>query len=77
MKQKHKMKLWKKLLILIAVLLLAAGVGCGVYLGDYYHAESSAIEAITDPENGAESPDLITVRSSLHLKTLPLISPPG
>lgn len=52
MKQKHKMKLWKKILILIAVLLLAAGVGCGVYLGDYYHAESSAIEAITDPENG-------------------------
>ena len=39
----------KKLKIILAVilaLLIVAGIGCAVYLGDYYHADATALEAM-------------------------------
>ncbi len=52
MKQQKKLKLWKKILIIFAGILIITGIGCGIYIGDYYHADNSAMEAIEHPENG-------------------------
>ena len=39
----------KALVILLAVL-LAVGIGCGVYVGDYYHAGETAVQAMAGTE---------------------------
>lgn len=51
MRQK-KMKLWKKILLILVVILAIAGISCGIYIGNYYHADSAALEVIENPENG-------------------------
>lgn len=52
MKPKKKRKLWKKILLLMTAIILASGIGFGIYIQDYYHASDLAKEAVTQPEQG-------------------------
>ena len=44
------MKIWKKILIVIASVVLIGAIGCGIYISDYYHAEDEAFEAICNED---------------------------
>lgn len=56
MEQKKEQKKWKlrhKILLVLVVVLAVCGIGGGVYLGDYYHAENVAEDAL-QPEEGVD-----------------------
>ena len=44
------MKIWKKILIVIASVVLIGAIGCGIYISDYYHAEDEAFEVICNED---------------------------
>lgn len=46
-------KLWHKIILISAFIAAACGIGCGIYLSDYYHAEDTAIYAL-QPEEGVD-----------------------
>ena len=52
MNKLKNLKLWKKILIILAAVLIAGGIACAVYINDYYHADSAALETIENPEIG-------------------------
>ena len=52
MKKWKQLKRWKKALLLLALILLAAGIGCGIYISDDYPADAAALEVIAYPEAG-------------------------
>lgn len=52
MKRKGKLTIWKKLLLILAGILIIAAVGCGIYISDYYHADDKALEAVKNPMPG-------------------------
>lgn len=54
MVQKKKRRL-KRILIVVAVIIIVFLIGCGVYVSDYYHADTDAFQAL-------ESDDQITVQ---------------
>ena len=58
MKPKKKRKLWKKLLVILAAVILVSGIGFGIYVQDYYRANDLALEA------AAQSQQDITVTTS-------------
>ena len=58
MKPKKKRKLWKKLLVILAAVILVSGIGFGIYVQDYYRANDLALEA------AARSQQDITVTTS-------------
>lgn len=47
----NKRKRWHKAVLALAVILAACGVGCGIYLGDYYRADDAAMTALQPEEN--------------------------
>lgn len=50
MKSKKKGKLWKKILAILAAVILVSGIGLGIYVQDYYHASDLALEAAAQPQ---------------------------
>ena len=52
MNKLKNLKLWKKILIILAAVLIAGGIACAVYINDYYHADSAALETIENPVQG-------------------------
>ena len=50
MKSKKKRKLWKKILAILAAVILVSGIGLGIYVQDYYHASDLALEAAAQPQ---------------------------
>ena len=40
------MKIWKKILIVLAGVVLVGTIGCGIYISDYYHATDEVFESI-------------------------------
>ena len=52
MTQKKRTPLRRKLLLAAAAVLLLAGLACGLYVNDYYHADSLALNTIEQPAGG-------------------------
>ena len=50
MKSKKKRKLWKKILAILAAVILMSGIGLGIYVQDYYHASDLALEVAAQPQ---------------------------
>ena len=50
MKSKKKRKLWKKILAILAAVILVSGIGLGIYVQDYYHASDLALEVAAQPQ---------------------------
>lgn len=42
----------KKIWLIISAFILIVVIGCGIYIGDYYHADKIAVESIDDPAEG-------------------------
>ena len=40
------MKRWKKLVIICVSIIVACGIGCAIYISDYYHAQEEAMESV-------------------------------
>ena len=51
MKQRKKLKLWNKILPIIAAILFLACLGFYIYISNYYHASSSALKALNEPQS--------------------------
>ena len=45
MRETKRKKFWKRILTAAAAVLAAAVLACVLYIGNYYHAEESALEA--------------------------------
>ena len=52
------MKTWKKILVVLASLVLVGAIGCGIYISDYYHATNEAYESI---ENNDDSVKVVEI----------------
>ena len=52
MTKKKKRRFLPRFLVAAAAVILTACVGCGIYLGSYYHADSLALESIEQPADG-------------------------
>ena len=52
MKSKKKSKLWKKILLILTAMILMYGIGFGIYIQDYYHADDLALEAAAQSQQG-------------------------
>ena len=52
MKSKKKSKLWKKILLILTAMILMSGIGFGIYIQDYYHADDLALEAAAQSQQG-------------------------
>ena len=52
MTQKKRTPLRRKFLLAAAAVLLLAGLACGLYVNDYYHADSLALNTIEQPADG-------------------------
>ena len=52
MTQKKQMPLRRKFLLAAAAVLLLAGLACGLYVNDYYHADRLALNTIEQPADG-------------------------
>lgn len=48
---RKKWKRWQKVVLVLVLILAICGVGCGVYLGDYYHADEEAMAALKPDES--------------------------
>lgn len=51
MNQRKKLKLWNKILLIIAAILFLACLGFYIYISNYYHASSSALKALNEPQS--------------------------
>lgn len=40
------MKRWKKIVAICICVILACGIGCGIYISDYYHAQEEAVKSM-------------------------------
>ena len=52
MKSKKNSKLWKKILLILTAMILMSGIGFGIYIQDYYHADDLALEAAAQSQQG-------------------------
>ena len=69
MKETKQNKLRKRILTAAAAVLAAAVLACVLYIGNYYHAEEPALEAIAHPAQD------ITVSEEEDRKNIRLLSP--
>ena len=49
----------KKILIIISCIIIALGVGFGIYVSDYYHADETALAVLK--EQGVTTEDNLTI----------------